>query len=240
MTPNNDGSNTRPLTVASAHIHPGWTECPNCGCNTWLCDMVDKPDVALVIVNEDTPDVPEAAIDDTPVAAGDGVVMTGYGCDNGTNRPSTSPGLKIHNVVAYDPLVYSSAGVAASYVVTQGIADDPNSASLCPGDSGGPLYRQGHNRQLVVGINALLAYTNEAGISFANWAPDWIRRRAPAYTSGSRISRVNAESGASCGDGVKNGSETDVDCGGTCAKCEDASTCSVAGAVRIHRVSLLT
>ncbi|HEY1954060.1 MAG TPA: hypothetical protein VGH28_00560 [Polyangiaceae bacterium] len=38
-----------------------------------------------------------------------------------------------------------------------------------------------------------------------------------------------AEAGASCTDGIKNGAETDVDCGGpTCAKCKDGSACALA------------
>ncbi|MGC4069426.1 MAG: hypothetical protein QM784_33195 [Polyangiaceae bacterium] len=95
--------------------------------------------------------------------------------------------------------------------MTQGIAVDPNSASLCPGDSGGPLYRQGHNRQLVVGINALLAYTNEAGISFANWHTRLDTASSTGVYQWLKDLGVNANP-VQAGDGVKNGSETDVDC----------------------------
>jgi hypothetical protein len=226
MTPNKDGSNLRQLTVASAHIHPKWTECPNCACEGWLCDIVDKPDVALVIVNEDSPDVPQAAIDDTPVAPGDGVVLTGYGCDNGTERPSTSPGLKLQNTVAVAASLYSMASVGETYVVTRGLADDPTSASLCYGDSGGPLYRQGKNRQLVVGVNALLASSNAEGIAFADWHTRLDTNSSTNVFQWLKDLGVNVETGSTCGDGVKNGAESDIDCGGSCAKCETASTCS--------------
>ena len=226
MTPNRDRSNLRDFTVASAHIHPNWTDCPNCACkNEWICDLIDTPDLALVIVNEESPDVAEAVIDDTPVMPGDGVVLTGYGCDNGDNRPSTSPGLKLQNTVAIPADTYNSAAIGNTYVVTHGITKDANSASLCPGDSGGPLYRQGKNRQLVVGINALMAWTDDAGIAFANWHTRLDTKASVSVFQWLKDLGVNVETGSTCGDGIKNGKESDVDCGGDCAKCETTATC---------------
>ena len=36
------------------------------------------------------------------------------------------------------------------------------------------------------------------------------------------------EAAATCGDAKKNGTETDIDCGGACAKCDDGKTCAAA------------
>ena len=168
MTPANDASNPRILNVVSAHILPEWTA-GEPSCEGFLCGFGFVPDVALIIVAEDTPDVPAARIDDTPVVPGDAVVMTGYGCENGFDQPSPPARFKVHQTVAVDPLIYSPGEqeVAEAYVVTPGLDGNPSSASLCAGDSGGPLYRAGTN--LVVGVNALAAWTSPQGITFANW-----------------------------------------------------------------------
>src|SRR5882724_4066074 len=49
------------------------------------------PDIGLVTVDVDSPNIPTASIDETPVALGDRVVVGGYGCENGVGQPSPGP-----------------------------------------------------------------------------------------------------------------------------------------------------
>ena len=85
-----------------------------------------RPDVALVIVNELTPQIPEAVIDPTPVNVGDPVTLTGYGCENGVGQPTTPPRFKVGDTSAVNPLNLSDASsIPGGYVTTYGPGIDP-------------------------------------------------------------------------------------------------------------------
>jgi hypothetical protein len=163
--------------VKEAHVHPAWTE----KCAKTLCSVsavtakLDAPDVAVLELVDAIADLAIAPVDKSPLAPGDKVTVTGFGCTTGVHvtddnvavalrsaqQSVVSPTLAIHSgsfVTADDQPVYDG-----NYALTAG------SAGLCPGDSGGPLYRNG----AVVGVNA--NYTllpddqDQVGIPVTNW-----------------------------------------------------------------------
>jgi hypothetical protein len=101
--------------------------------------------------------------------------VTGFGCTTGVHVTDQNVAVALRtaeqNVVAPSAAVHDGSFVTAAdepiyagnYVLTAG------KAGLCPGDSGGPLYRAG----AVVGVNA--NYTlrpddqDEVGLPVTNW-----------------------------------------------------------------------
>src|SRR5690606_11991 len=67
------------------------------------------------------------------------------------------------------------ATVGASYLITAGHAQDEDYASLCMGDSGGPLYLPNNNARRIVGVNASYAFApssdpnDQGGVSWTDW-----------------------------------------------------------------------
>lgn len=168
VTPDNNAQNFRSLTVSAVHRHPEYTNCTACAGDGSMNDFGFKPDAALVVVQELSADIPEAVIDATPVAVGDAITLTGYGCENGVGQPSGPSRLKVGDTHAVDPLSLSDApSIPGAYVTSFGPALDPSSPGLCPGDSGGPLFRTGTNH--VVGINALVSFSGDQGTPVGNW-----------------------------------------------------------------------
>jgi alpha-tubulin suppressor-like RCC1 family protein len=149
VSSDNDRSRWRNLTIAQTRVAD-----PRFYNFTTVSPL--PPDVAVVSVVEQTPDIPVAVVDATAVNAGDPVVKTGYGCDNIT--PGSYP-LRVHSARALsaEEVVQrfpANAVETPSFVFTPRTALDPDSADLCPGDSGGPLYRDVTPELLVVGVNS--------------------------------------------------------------------------------------
>ena len=168
VTADNNAQNFVTLTVASINISPEWLNCSACAGDGSYNDFGLKPDFALIIVHELTPDIPEAVIDPTPVAIGDAVTLTGYGCENGVGQPSGPSRFKVGDTHTVDPASLNGApSIPGGYNTTWGPELDPSAPGLCPGDSGGPLYRTGTNK--VVGINALVSYNGSTGNPVGNW-----------------------------------------------------------------------
>jgi hypothetical protein len=59
--------------------------------------------------------------------------------------------------------------IAEQYVVTAGHAQDEAFASLCLGDSGGPLYRPDRADPRVVGVNSDYSFRDQSGVSWTDW-----------------------------------------------------------------------
>jgi hypothetical protein len=156
VTPQNDAQNIQHLTIESVTLHPQWTHCSACAGDGSMSDFGYRPDAALIIVQELTPAIPVAVIDPTPVQVGDSVTLTGYG-------------FKVGETLAQDPLSLDSQALSipGGYVATWGPAIQQGNPGLCPGDSGGPLYRTGTNQ--VVGINALVSSWPDTGLPHGNW-----------------------------------------------------------------------
>jgi Trypsin len=168
VTTDNNAQNFLYLTVASVHRHPQYLNCAACAGDGSMSDFGYRPDVALVVVQELTANIPQAVLDTTPVAVGDAITLTGYGCENGVGQPSGPSRLKAGETLAVDPFLHSdAASIPGGYVVSSGPAVDPSAPGLCPGDSGGPLFRTGTNK--IVGVNALVSFGGEQGTPFSNW-----------------------------------------------------------------------
>lgn len=168
VTAENEPTTYQTLTISSVNIHPEYASCTACANDGSMSDFGYRPDVALIIVQEATPSIPEAVIDPTPVLVGDPVTLSGYGCENGVGQPSGPARFKVGDTEAVDPFELSGAtSIPDGYVTTFGPAIDEDSPGLCPGDSGGPLYRTDTN--LVVGINALVSYQIGSGTPVGNW-----------------------------------------------------------------------
>ena len=168
MSSDNNAQNQVTLSITSIVQHPQYQNCAACAGDGSMNDFGLRPDVALITVLEQTPSVPVAVIDPNPVAVGSPVTLSGYGCENGVNQPSGPARLKVGDTHTVDPLTLSDApSIPLGYNTTFGPGNDPSAPGLCPGDSGGPLFRTGTN--LVVGINSLLTYGGDMGTVFGNW-----------------------------------------------------------------------
>jgi hypothetical protein len=145
--------------IENVHVFAAYSEgCKSGDCVAPVHDAPHVPDVAIIDIDVDTPDIPIVRVDLNPVSLGDPVTLLGYGCEAHDQTPSPYR-LKLQNttVSGKDSLDTGRRATAiGSYVVTNALNRDPSSATLCPGDSGGPLYRAIDGEQLVVGINALV------------------------------------------------------------------------------------
>jgi len=176
-----------PHGVAAVHVHPDWLK----ACDETYCGAsettarVDAPDVAVLELADELANVPAAPVDPSPLAAGDRVTILGFGCKAGVlapdSRPAASPEFAETRVVAAtaaihpgSPLTSADLGVVdGNYALTPGPGLSPGNAGLCPGDSGGPLYRDTGEGLAVVGVNANYTFEPQdqdaKGLPVTNW-----------------------------------------------------------------------
>jgi hypothetical protein len=171
------------LTITQTSIHPSWWECP-------LCQEPSRnaaADIAVVAIAEDTPEILEARVELDHVAVGEPVVKVGWGCEITTNPP---PGTSVEldryklddtvTIVAteiqrHEPRITDEqrARIDASYLISAGRDQNANDASLCLGDSGGPLYLADNADLRVVGVNSDYTFRGDqpepGGISWTDW-----------------------------------------------------------------------
>ena len=171
------------LTIAATAIHPSWWECP-------LCQEPSRnaaADIAVVEIVEDTPQIPEARVELDRIAVGAPVVEVGWGCEVTTNPP---PGTSVEldrfklddtlTIVATEiqrdePRISDEQRerIDDSYLITAGRDQNANDASLCLGDSGGPLYLAGDADPRVVGVNSDYTFRGDqpepGGVSWTDW-----------------------------------------------------------------------
>lgn len=157
------------LKVAEVILSPEWkAACTAKPCiSADITATLDAADVAVVKTTEDLPDVKVAAIEDKPLARGDRVIVLGYGCEAGVQagRPKLEERrLKFAETSIVSPYRTAHrespvkregvASLAGSYAVTAGPGMVRAKAGLCPGDSGGPVYRWRGSQLVVVGVNS--------------------------------------------------------------------------------------
>jgi secreted trypsin-like serine protease len=173
----------RAVRVEEAVMHPSWQG--NDPANGLFVAYETAADLAVVVLTAESAkaiaDVPIATVDASPVRQGDALLITGYGCEDSTleaevrrDRLKFSPATALAPIEAitgpdvvseeYDPI--KLGGV---YLFTPGQARDPAAASLCLGDSGGPVYRA-DRPGVIVGVNASYTFTeSRPGVSYSNW-----------------------------------------------------------------------
>jgi hypothetical protein len=226
------------LEVVSVQVMQGWLDACQTPCGANVLSPQHPADIALIEVASDTPDIAEAYVDISPVLPGDALIETGYGCETGYGEPFdyNLRRLKLEHVVALsaDRLLHPGSfvgvgdegNIAASYVITPGAGQD-HGASLCPGDSGGPLYRDDATQRLVVGVNAYYTFPQGSGVSTTNWhtrLDDESRYGVAAWLTERGVNVVDGClplcDGKQCGDDG---------CGGSCGACAENEACGADG-----------
>jgi hypothetical protein len=170
------------LTIVGTSIHPSWWECPLCQQPT----RQGSADIAVIEIAEDTPDIPEARIELNRVEPGAQVVKVGWGCEETTNVDPTTLELGRYKtddaaVIATSEIQHHNSPISddqvavidGSYVVTAGHDQDEDNASLCLGDSGGPLYLPNDGDPRIVGVNSDYTFRPDqpepGGVSWTDW-----------------------------------------------------------------------
>ncbi len=137
------GSVTRTV-VEDIRIHPTWysavsPEVPKTE------EGAKDGDAALLRVRDMTPEIDVATIDTLPIEVDTRVVMTGYGCtthDHGSTGPLRFLDASIEAV--FGSMLYTSSTPTKA----------PENGGICPGDSGGGLFREGSGQRVLSGVNS--------------------------------------------------------------------------------------
>ncbi len=174
-------------TVEKTVLHPRLLEvCSTLGCaGPAANDRRDAPDVAVIIASREIRDIPSTPVDLDPVSVGESVTILGYGCQSGANgafdadgvlRAAKTKVLDAKAIVHEGSPVRSDetevvANMRGDYVFTPGPGMNDAAAGLCPGDSGGPVYRGSTTRASVVGVNASYTFHSKdaVGLPVTNW-----------------------------------------------------------------------
>lgn len=174
-----DGTPRQKLTIKDVHIAPEWLA--NCHLDDDNCFVVGAnnehlpSDVALIETKEEIAHVPIAAIDTEPLAPGEAVIVAGFGCENYVGEPSLSTSYRLRaDVVRVLPpsallhwgshVTEATAPVVSAHdFVTPGPAWGTPGPGLCPGDSGGAVYRAKAGGATVVGVNHSYTFAGRWG-----------------------------------------------------------------------------
>ncbi len=117
----------------------------------------NESDVAVVeLATSIDPSIVTAAVDTSPSFLGESLTMVGYGCNDFVDDVGTGAGTRR----------FGTAVVSQMY---PGMLRTSGPAYACPGDSGGPAFRQGA-AQRIVGIISSGDFAVEAGPSRSNLA----------------------------------------------------------------------
>jgi hypothetical protein len=184
------------VTAERIDVHPSWVA--SSGFNQ--ADFEGATDLAVVFLADGAPlaALPVAGLDFELVKAGDEVIIMGYGCERGSKVPSdVDPRLTSFQTAENGEVEDADADWLTRIERGIGLADGPNprvmhtpgkmngGASICPGDSGGPVYRVA-NRQ-IVGVNSfggtrlwdfdgVGGLNGHARLTFDSWLKDELAR----------------------------------------------------------------
>lgn len=177
------------VKIKHTHVYPAWSAT----CIATQCSDRESltfpfaPDLAVVELEEDVPTSFKTAVIPRARYNMDGqVFVAGYGCEVRVGGPAPSPPrLKMARTRTLPPERINDGAVhvppealpifANSYLLTPGRATDATSGSLCPGDSGGPLFLSSpvengppYPTNMVIGVNAYYTFPDGSGVSAIN------------------------------------------------------------------------
>lgn len=174
------------FSIVATTIHPSWWQCPLC--QEPIVSQGGAADIALIEIAEDTPDIPEARVELDAIATGTPVLKVGWGCEERTNIDPSTLSLGRYKLasavtipvaeIRHDSSRLSDEQVAtvdAAYTITAGHAQNDANASLCLGDSGGPVYLPVNDDARIVGVNSdytfrpLQGPEDLGGVSWTDW-----------------------------------------------------------------------
>lgn len=171
------------VEVESVTPHPSWVE--DCMARGDECMQAQEgpsspADVAIIRTRDELPIGKIASVDLRPVRTGEKLLISGYGCEKGYIDATTDPHtydtqkLRMERTFALPASAMFHEGsffsrspeletrLTGTLVVTPGNKMDPRHASLCPGDSGGPLFRDTAGQDVIVGVNATYTFLGDA------------------------------------------------------------------------------
>ncbi len=160
-------SYTAPRTIERVQVHPSWITACRDGCpNNQALTAPFPADIAVITLSVGLPPgIATAPVATGRLANGASVTVTGYGCEQNIDTGSAAR-LKFERTFA---MGHANDTLEGAYVFTRGKTADAEEASLCPGDSGGPLYRgTSTGVPAVVGVNAYYTFSDSSGVSTHN------------------------------------------------------------------------
>jgi hypothetical protein len=186
------------INVVAVHVFPNFTN--ELLLPTNFLPGGDAPiDLGVLEVFQPTPTIAESNINTTLVNPNTTVTVTGQGCEGGLLGPMGAfhP---LKAAVAVSTLSTSPA-LNNAYFLTPGVPLG-GTESLCPGDSGGPLFL-GASRTSVVAVNAAATGENVANVNIHTRVS-----AAQAWLRGLRLTNIVgnvAGTSTQCGPGVSYG-----------------------------------
>ena len=132
------------------------------GCN-WKSAPPFFPDLATLTMDAEITDLSASPVETSQkIQPDDEVAIVGYGCQSGHHVQDPSGTLRQRKAGIVKVLPPTAAANELTfnmergefYFYTLGMLHDDGAASLCPGDSGGPVYKLINNVWTVVGINS--------------------------------------------------------------------------------------
>jgi hypothetical protein len=174
----NDQTKRSTVGIVKTSVHPTWLQSMNYPTGATSNGAAD---VAVVEVDTDLTQIPQARVELGEVQPGAQVTKVGFGCEDRAGNEGNVLGryktadawlLPRSELVTGNSKVigeWDAVVVDASYLLTSGQARDPQRASLCPGDSGGPLYIPNNSDPRVVGVNSDYQFMDTSGVSWTDW-----------------------------------------------------------------------
>jgi hypothetical protein len=169
MTNALDGvSNSVSVTVANAIMHPSRT-------NIMLNPNTDPAveghsyyDAAIIDVNQDTPQFTQSPVNGIAFGDGFGGNLVGYGCDSQNPTHAGKKQRAAYNALsraAFQTAIGQTTEYTRDVYGHDVIFGNSSGLALCPGDSGGPTFR--NSNAAVAAINSSFSGTSTITLSFA-------------------------------------------------------------------------
>lgn len=173
------------IPIASAKVHPRIKEVcaqenDGAGCEGSSAGAArDAPDIAIIKLAGDIPNATVTPISATPARAGELLIPAGFGCATGGGSTDDTLRIGTTPVIDSSEVAHEGSPVSADeakqlanvYFYTEGPAlHDHYVAGLCPGDSGGPIFRKTATDVVLVGISSSYTFRpNAAATPATNW-----------------------------------------------------------------------